>query len=138
MTREGDNENAEYYVPIQTRSCQRIFKPNCFLQASAISLGILTCQYNAFLKTSRPGLIETIKNEFVNLSIFKSTIDHMDLISRNSDDGSINLAYLRIIAAETSQKDILHLGKSMKSDDREYFMKAMEKVIKYLTTEDVW
>ena len=62
----------------------------------------------------------------------------MDLISRNSDDGSINLACLRIIAAETSQKDILHLGKSMKDNDHEYFMKAMEKVIKYLTTEDVW
>ena len=54
----------------------------------------------------------------------------MDLISRNSDDGSINLADPRIIAAETSQKDNLHLGKAMKADDREDFMKAMEKKLK--------
>ena len=49
-------------------------------------------------------------------------MDHMDLISRNSDDGSINLADPRILTAETSQKDNLHLGKAMKSDDREDFM----------------
>ena len=65
-------------------------------------------------------------------------MDHMDLISRNSDDGSINLAYPIILAAETSQKDNLHLGKSMKADDPEDFMKLMGKEIKYLTTEYVW
>ena len=51
----------------------------------------------------------------------------MDLISHNSDDGSINLADPRILAAETYQKDNFHLGKAMKSDDREDFMKATEK-----------
>ena len=49
-------------------------------------------------------------------------MDHMDLISRNCDDGSINLADPRIIVAETSQKDNHHLGKAMKADDREDFM----------------
>ena len=63
---------------------------------------------------------------------------HMDLISRNSDDGSITLAYPIILVAETFQKDNLHLGKAMKSDDCEDFMKAMEKEIKYSNTEDVW
>ena len=58
----------------------------------------------------------------------------MDLISRNSDDGSINLADPRILAAENSQKDNLHLRKAMKADDREDLMKIMEKTIKYLTT----
>ena len=58
----------------------------------------------------------------------------MDLISRNSDDGSINLADPRNIAAENSQKDNLHLGKAMKADDREDLIKIMEKTIKYLTT----
>ena len=60
------------------------------------------------------------------------------MISRNSDYGSINLSDPRILAAETFQKDNLHLGKSMKADDSEDFMKTMEKEIKYLTTEDVW
>ena len=54
----------------------------------------------------------------------------MDLISCNSDDGSINLVDRRILAAETSQKGNLHLGKAMKADDREDFMKAMKKEIK--------
>ena len=54
-------------------------------------------------------------------------MDHMDLISRNSDDGSINLADPRNIAAETSQKDNLYLGKAMKAYDREDFMKVMGK-----------
>ena len=62
----------------------------------------------------------------------------MDLISCNSDDGSINLVEPIIIAVETSQKYNIHLGKVIKADDREDFMKAMEKEIKYLTTEDVW
>ena len=62
----------------------------------------------------------------------------MGMISRNSDYGSINLADLRIFAAETSQKDNLHLGKAMKYDDRENFMTVMEKEIKDLITEDVW
>ena len=73
-----------------------------------------------------------------NVSVFKSTMDHMDLISRNFDDVSINLADPRIIAAENSHKDNLHLGKSIKSDDCKDFMKATEKQIKYLTTDDVW
>ena len=51
----------------------------------------------------------------------------MDLISRNSDDGSIDLADPIILASETSQKDNLQLGKTMKADDREDFMTVMEK-----------
>ena len=51
----------------------------------------------------------------------------MDMIIRNSDDVFINPADPRIISAETSQKDNLHLGETMKSDDREDFMKAMGK-----------
>ena len=62
----------------------------------------------------------------------------MDLISRNCDDKSINIADPIILTAETSQKDNLHLVKAMKSDDPEDFMKTMEKEIKYSTTEDVW
>ena len=65
-------------------------------------------------------------------------MDHMDLISRNYDDGYINLAYPIIISAEISQKDHLHLGEAMKSGDCWDFMKAMEKINKNLTTEDVW
>ena len=93
MARERDNNNDEYYVPIQTISSQRIVKPNSFGQASAIALDLLTCQCNAFIKTVQPGSIETIKTELANVSIFKATMDHMDLISHNSDDGSINLSY---------------------------------------------
>ena len=52
MDREGDNDHNEYYVPIQTRLVQRIVNPNIFGQANAISLGILTCQYNDLLQTS--------------------------------------------------------------------------------------
>ena len=51
----------------------------------------------------------------------------MDLISCKSDDGSIKLADPRIIAAETAQKDNLHLVKAMKADGCEDFVKAMEK-----------
>ena len=61
-------------------------------------------------------------------------MDHMEMISCNFDGRPINLAYQRIIAAETSQKDNVYLGKAMKAEDPEYFMKAMEKEIKYLTT----
>ena len=68
----------------------------------------------------------------------KQPLDHMDMISCNSDYGSINLSDPRILAAETSQKDDIHLGEAMKADDREDFMTVMEKEIKYLTTEDVW
>ena len=50
----------------------------------------------------------------------------MDVISRNSDDGSIKLADPIILSSETLQKDNPHLGKAMKSDDRDDFMKAME------------
>ena len=50
---------------------------------------------------------------------------HMDLISPNSGDGSINLAGPINIAAETYHKDNFHLGKAIKADDREDFMKAM-------------
>ena len=138
MTWDGDNDNYEYYVLIQTRLGQRIVKPNSFGQASAIALGLLTCQCNGFLQTSRPGSIEPMINELATVSIFKPTMDHMDLISRNSYDGSINLSNRRIIAAETSHKDNPYLGKAMKSDDCEDFMKVMKKEIKYLTTEDVW
>ena len=63
MDREGDNDNDEYYIPIQTRSGRRIFKPNSFGQSAAIALGLLNFQFNAFLQNSRPGSIETIKNE---------------------------------------------------------------------------
>ena len=63
MDREGDNDNDKYYVPIQTRSGRRIVKPNCFGQAAAISLGLLTFQCNTFLQTLQPGSIDTIKNE---------------------------------------------------------------------------
>ena len=62
-----------------------------------------------------------------NVSIFKATMDYMDLISRKSDDGSINLADPRILGAETSHKDNLHLLEAMKVGYREDFMKAMEK-----------
>ena len=90
----------------------RIFvTPNSFGQAAAIALGILTFQCNTFLQTSRPGSIETIKKELSNVSIFKATMDHMDLISRNYDDGYINLEDPRIIAVETYQRDNLHLRK---------------------------
>ena len=57
MAWEGDNENDEYYVPIQTRPGWLIVKPNRFGQATAISIGLLTCQCNDFLKTSQPGSI---------------------------------------------------------------------------------
>ena len=50
-------------------------------------------------------------------------MDHMDLISRNFDDGSVNLVDPIILAAETSQKVNLHLGEAIKADDCEYFMK---------------
>ena len=65
-------------------------------------------------------------------------MDQMDPMSRSFDYGSINLVYPRIIATETFQQDNLHLVESMKVDDSEYFMKAMEKEITYLTTEGVW
>ena len=64
-------------------------------------------------------------------------MDHMCLICCNSDDGYINLVDPIILAAETSHKNNLHLGKAMKADDPEDFTKAMGKEIKYLTTEDV-
>ena len=109
MDWEGDKENDKYYVPIQTRSVGIIVNPNCFGKVSAIELGILTCQCNAFLQTSRPGSIETIKNELENVSIFKSNMDHMDLISRNSDHGYNIIVDPRILAAETSRKYNPHL-----------------------------
>ena len=65
-------------------------------------------------------------------------MDHMDMTSRKYDDGFINLADPIIPAEETSQKDHLHLGEAMKSDNREDSMKVMEEEIKYLTIEDVW
>ena len=134
MAWEGDNYNGEYYVLIQTRSGRKIVKTNRFGQAAVISLGLLTFQLNAFLQNSRSGSIETIKNELENVSIFKAIMDHMDLISRNYDDGSINLVDPRIIATETSQKYNIHLGKSMKADDGEDFMTSMEKEMQDFTT----
>ena len=55
-------------------------------------------------------------------------MDHMNLISRNSDDGSINILDPRVHAAEVSQKDNPYLGKAMKADDRDDLMKAIEKI----------
>ena len=63
MAQKGGNENDEYYAPIQTRLGRRIVKPNSFGNVAAISIGLLTCQCSAFLQTSRPGSIETIKCE---------------------------------------------------------------------------
>ena len=60
---EVDNDNDEYYVPIQTRSGKIIVQPNRVVQEAAIALGILTCQINILLQTSWTGSIETIKNE---------------------------------------------------------------------------
>ena len=65
-------------------------------------------------------------------------MDHLDMISHNSDYESINLADPRILVAETSHKYNLHLGEAMKSYYQEYFMTVMGKEIKYLTTEDFW
>ena len=138
MALEGDDDNNDYYVPIQTRSGRKIVKPTRFGQGIAIALGLLTCQCSAFLQTSRPGSMETIKNELANVSIFKATMDHMDLISRNIDDNSINLADPRLLAADISEKDNLHLGEAMKADDREDFLKAMEKEVHDLNKENVW
>ena len=70
MAQEGDNGNNEYFVLIQTRLGRGIFKPNHFVQVSEIAIGLLACQCNNFLQASRPGSIETIKNELANLSIF--------------------------------------------------------------------
>ena len=67
------------------------------------------------------------QNKLANVSIFKATMDQMYLISRNYDDGYINLEDPRIIAVETYQRDNLHLRKAMKADGREDFMKTMEK-----------
>ena len=62
----------------------------------------------------------------------------MYMTSHNFDDWSINLEDPIIIAAETSQKDNIHFGEAIKSDDSEYFMKTMRKEITYLNTADVW
>ena len=62
----------------------------------------------------------------------------MDLISRNCDYKSINLAEPIFFTAETSQKDNHYLGKAMKAYDSKDFMKAIKKETKDLTTEDVW
>ena len=52
-------------------------------------------------------------------------MNHIDLIHRNFDDRSVNLADLNNITAESSQKDNLHLGEKMKDDYSKDFMKAM-------------
>ena len=57
MDQDIDNDNNEYYLPIQTRSGQIIVNPNRFVQAAAISLGLLACQCNAFPQNTRPGSI---------------------------------------------------------------------------------
>ena len=44
MDRDGDNENDDYYLPIQIISGKIIIKPNRFGQATAESIGLLTCQ----------------------------------------------------------------------------------------------
>ena len=69
MAREGDNDNYEYYLLIQTRSGQRIVKPNSFGQAAVIVLFLLTFQFNALLQNSRLGSIQTIKNELLYQSL---------------------------------------------------------------------
>ena len=53
-------------------------------------------------------------------------MDHIDLISRNSDDISINLSDPNILSGETYQKDNLHLDEAMKANDCEDFMKSMK------------
>ena len=58
----------------------------------------------------------------------------MDLISRNSNDRSINLKDPKIIALETSHKYHLHLEKAIKNDYLDDLMKSIEKYIKDLTT----
>ena len=98
MAQEKDNEDDEYYVPIKNILIQRIVKTNRFGQAAAIALDILTCQSNAFLQTSRPGSIENIKNDLENVSIFKPTMDHMDMINCNYDDRSMNFTDPIILA----------------------------------------
>ena len=50
------------------------------------------------------------------------------MISRNSDNGSINLADPIFLAEETSQKDNPHSGEAVKSDHHEDLIKAMEKI----------
>ena len=127
MDQEGDNENDEYYVLIKTRSGRIITNPNRFWQAASLALGLSTFQCNDLPQTSRPGSIETIRNKLDVVSIFKTTMDHMDLISLNSDYRSINLVDSRILAAKNSQKYNLHLGKAIKADDSEDFMRAMKK-----------
>ena len=123
MDRDGDNYNDEYYVPIQTISGSRIIKPNRFGKAAAIVIGLLTCQWNSSQQTSRPGSIKNIINKLANVSIFKATVYHTDLKSRNYDDIYINFLDPIIIAAETSQRDNLHLGKAMTVDYLDYLMK---------------
>ena len=44
MTLEVDNDNDEYYVLIQTILVRIIVGSNIFGQATAISIGLLTCQ----------------------------------------------------------------------------------------------
>ena len=53
---------------------------------------------------------------------------NLDQISHKFYDGPNNLADPSIIAAETSQKDNPHLGKAIKSDNREDFMKVLVKI----------
>ena len=125
MAWERDNENDEYYVPIQNRSGWIIVKPNRFWQETEISLGLLNFQYNAFLKTSRPGSIETIKSDLPNVSILKAIMNQMDQINWNFDDRFIKLEDPIYLSDKTFQKYHLHLGEAMKSDDWEDFMKTM-------------
>ena len=117
----------EIMYQIQTIWGRIIVNPNRFVQAAAISLVLITFQCNAFLQTSRPSSIETIKNELSNVLIFKATMDNMDLIITNSDDISINLVNPIIPAGETSQKDNPQLVEAMRVDSCKNFMKAMGK-----------
>ena len=54
-------------------------------------------------------------------------MEHMNLISCNSDDGSINIVDPRILVAEKAQKDNLYLGEAMRADGGEDFMTVMGK-----------
>ena len=132
------NDNDEYYVPIKTISGRIIFKPNILGLEGSMAIGNLTYQCNAFLQPSHLASIALPFTRRANLLILNNFMDYIDMISHNSDDRSINLADPVILAAETSQKDNLHLGEATKVNNCEDLMKSMEKEIKYLTAEDVW
>ena len=122
MAREGDNDNDEYYVPIQTISGQIFVNPNRFCTSSRNCTWSLKFSIHCFPTKLTTSFNKNHQKWIGNVSIFKATMDHMDLISCNSDGRYIDLTDPRILAAETSQKDNLYLGKAIKADDCEDFM----------------